>query len=132
MALLTKKDIITLQPELKKQVKERKCLICCKKLRGELEAHSLEKGDLADVRAELKEDAQRGIYKMIYMSIDLLRDPDILKKYNCETNSFNIVERLFPKENEVFAVADIIRELNGLNVLKPDEIFRKEIEDTKN
>ncbi len=132
MAKLTIDQIIAQKEKLKNKAGEQRCLIHVKTLEGELEAHSLSKGDLADVREKMKENAKEGMYQLIYMSIDDLRDNRLLEAYGCKTKNLNIVERLFPKENELFAVGDIIKDLNGLNVLEPGEIYRKEIEDLKN
>lgn len=132
MAKLTIEQIIAQKEKLKAKAGEQRCLIYIKTLGGELEAHSLDKGDLADVREKMKEDAREGTYQMIYMSIDELRDSKLLEAYGCKTRNLKIVERLFPKENELFAVADIIRNLNGLGSLGPGEIYRKEVEDLKN
>ncbi|WP_315074070.1 hypothetical protein [uncultured Clostridium sp.] len=132
MALLKIEDIIAKKEELKDQAKEQKCLIHCRKLGGEFEAHSLNKGDLADVRSKMKEDYLQGIQYLIYMSIDYLRDPKLLESYGCKTNSARIVERLFPKENEIVAIGEILMELNGISEIRPGEIFKKEIEDLKN
>ncbi|AIY79444.1 hypothetical protein U728_1078 [Clostridium botulinum 202F] len=132
MALLTIEDIISKKEELKEEAKEQRGMIHCEKLKGEFEAHSLSKGDLADVRAEMKKDAKRGTYKMIYMSIDSLRDPKLLEAYGCTTNSLNIVERLFPRENQIFAITELLNKLNGLSKLDPQEMFMKESEEIKN
>ena len=66
------------------------------------------------------------------MSIDDLRTPQLLEAYECKTDSARIVERLFPQENEVAAIGEILMDLNGLGELKPGEIVRKEIEELKN
>lgn len=132
MAKLTIEDLINKKDELKAQTGEKRCLISCKKLGGELEVHSLSKGDLADVREKMKGDYKQGTYYMIYLSIDDLRNSQLLEAYGCKTDSVKIVERLFPHENEVIAITNILEEINGLNRLSPDEIYRKEIEDLKN
>ncbi|MDU5104804.1 hypothetical protein [Clostridium butyricum] len=132
MAKLTIEEIIAQKEKVREESGEQRCLIHIKKLGGELEAHSLSKGDLADVREKMHENAKEGTYKLIYMSIDYLRDSKLLNAYGCSKKNLKIVERLFPKENELFAVADIIKGLNGLNTLEPGEIYRKEIEDLKN
>lgn len=132
MAKLTIEDLINKKELVKEQGKEKKCLIHSKKLGGELEAHSLSKGDLADVREKMVTDYKQGTYYMIYLSIDDLRNPQLLEAYGCKTDSVRIVERLFPHENEVIAITKIIEELNGLNHLSPNEIFKKQIEELKN
>ncbi|AGF56464.1 hypothetical protein B0P06_005267 [Clostridium saccharoperbutylacetonicum] len=132
MALLKIEDIIAKKEELRAQAGEQKCLVYCEKLGGEFEAHSLSKGDLADVRSKMKDSYLEGIKYLIYMSIDDLRSPQLLEAYECKTNSVKIVGRLFPKENEVGAIGEILMDLNGLGQLKPGEIYRKEIEDLKN
>jgi hypothetical protein len=132
MAKLTIENIIAKKEELKTRAGEQTCLITCAKLGGELEAHSLSKGDLADVRSKMKDNYLEGTKYLIYMSIDDLRNSQLLEAYECKTNSVKIVERLFPYENEVAAVAEILMDLNGISALKPGEIFRKEIEDLKN
>lgn len=132
MAKLTIEQIIEQKEKLKAKAGEQRCLIHIKTLGGELEAHSLSKGDLADVREKLREDAKEGTCQLIYMSIDDLRNPKLLEAYGCKTRNLNIVERVFPKENELFRVAEIIKDLNGLGSLNPDEIYRMEIEDLKN
>jgi hypothetical protein len=132
MGLLKIEDIIAKKELVKERAKEQKCLIHCEKLGGELEAHSLSKGDLSDIRSKMKDDYMNGTQYLIYMSIDNLRDPKLLEAYDCKTNSVKIVERLFPKENEVGAIGEILMDINGLGQLKPGEIFRKEIEDLKN
>lgn len=132
MAKLTIEDLINKKEELKAQTGEKRCLIYCKKLGGELEIHSLSKGDLADVREKMKKDYKQGTYYMIYMSIDMLRDPKLLESYGCKTDSAKIVERLFPHENEIVAITKVLEALNGLGPLNPNEIYRKEIEDLKN
>jgi hypothetical protein len=132
MALLKIEDIIAKKEELRAKAGEQKCLITCTKLGGDFEAHSLSKGDLADVRSKMKDDYLEGTQYLIYMSIDDLRNPQLLEAYECKTNSVRIVERLFPQENEVAAISTILMNLNGLDELKPGEIFRKEIEELKN
>ena len=132
MAKLTIEDLINKKEMLKEQSKVKTCLIHCKKLGGELEAHSLSKGDLADVRAKMDKDAIAGTYKLIYMSIDDLRNSQLLEAFGCKTESEKIVGRLFPHENELVAVGNIIKNLNGLGYLKADEIYVKELEDLKN
>ena len=132
MKLLTIEDIIAKKELVKEQAKEQKCLITCTKLGGDFEAHSLNKGDLGDVRAKMQDNYLEGTQYLIYMSIDDLRDPKLLEAYECKTKSTRIVERLFPYENEVAAVAEILMDLNGIGQLKPGQIFRKEIEDLKN
>lgn len=132
MAKLTIEDLINKKEMLKEECKVKTCLIHCKKLGGEFEVHSLSKGDLADVRQKMSKDYKQGTYYMIYMSIDDLRNPQLLEAYGCKTDSIRIVERLFSHENEVIAITKILEELNGLNYLSPDEIFKKEIEELKN
>jgi|GEM_PF-1801547 len=132
MALLKIEDIIAKKELVKEQAKEQKCLITCTKLGGELEAHSLSKGNLGDVRSKMNDDYTEGTQYLIYLSIDCLRDPKIWEAYECKTKSTKIVERLFPHENEVAAIGEILLDMNGLGKLKPGEIFRKEIEDLKN
>lgn len=132
MALLKIEDIIAKKELVKEQAKEQKCLITCTKLGGDFEAHSLSKGDLTDVRAKMQENYLEGTQYLIYMSIDNLRDPKLLEAYECKTMSTRIVERLFPKENEVVAIGEILMDLNGIGQLKPGQIFRKEIEELKN
>jgi len=132
MAKLTIEDLINKKELVKAQGKAQSCLIHCKKLGGELEAHSLSKGDLADVREKMKEDYKQGTYYMIYLSIDDLRNLQLLEAYGCKTDSIKIVERLFPHENEIIAITKILEELNGLDYLSPDEIFKKQVEDLKN
>ncbi len=132
MALLTIEDIISKKENVKEEGKEQRGLIYCEKFGGEFEAHSLSKGDLADVRAEMKKDPKRGTYKMIYMSIDMLRKKELLESYGCGTNSLNIVERLFPRENQILAITELLNKLNGLSRLDPKEIYLKVSEETKN
>lgn len=132
MAKLTIEDLINKKELVKAQAKAQNCLIHCKKLGGELEAHSLSKGDLSDVRQKMVTDYKQGTYYMIYLSIDDLRNPKLLEAYGCKTDSVRIVERLFPHENEVIAITKILEELNGLNSLSPGEIFKKQIEELKN
>jgi hypothetical protein len=132
MALLKIEDIIAKKEELRAQAQVQKCLIHCEKLGGELEAHSLSKGDMADVRSKMKDDYMEGTQYLIYLSIDYLRDSQLLEAYECTTNSSRIVERLFPHENETAAIGEILMDLNGLGQLKPNEIFKKEVEDIKN
>lgn len=132
MALLTIEELIAKKELVTEQAGEQKCLIHCEKLGGEFEAHSLSKGDLADTRAKMKDDYTKGIQNLIYMSIDDLRTPQLLEAYECKTDSTRIVEKLFPHENEVAAIGEILMELNGLGELKPGEIVRKEIEELKN
>lgn len=132
MAKLTIEDLINKKDELKAQTGEKICLIHCEKLGGELEVHSLSKGDLADVREKMKKDYKQGTYYMIYMSIDDLRKPKLLEAYGCKTDSSKIVERLFPHENEIVAIIKVLEDLNGLGPLSTNEIYRKEIEDLKN
>lgn len=132
MALLKIEDIIAKKELVKEQAKEQKCLITCTKLGGDFEAHSLSKGDLTDVRKKMQENYLEGTQYLIYMSIDDLRDPKLLEAYGCKTKSNRIVERLFPQENEVAAIGEILMDLNGIGQLKPGQIFRKEIEDLKN
>lgn len=131
--VLTIEDIIAKKDELREQAtKKHMCKIYCKKLGGSLIAHELSKGDLADARAKMKDNYEVGIQNMIYLSIDFLQDSNILEAYGCKTDSYRIVKRLFPRDNELLAVSEIIMELNGLSELKPGEILRKEIEDLKN
>ncbi|MBW6408967.1 hypothetical protein [Clostridium weizhouense] len=131
--VLTIDDIINKKDMLREQATEiHTCGIYCKKLRGSLIAHELDKGDLADARAKMKDDYESGIQYMIYLSIDYLQDSKVLEAYECKTNSHKIVKKLFPRENELIAVSEIIMELNGLSELKPGEILKKEIEDLKN
>lgn len=132
MAKLTIEDLINKKELVKEQGKVQSCLIHCKKLGGEFEVHSLSKGDLSDVREKMNKNYKEGTYYMIYMSIDDLRNPQLLEAYGCKTDSVRIVERLFPHENEVIAITKILEELNGLNYLSPDEIFKKQIDDLKN
>lgn len=132
MAKLTIEDLINKKELVKAQGQAKSCLIHCKKLGGELEAHSLSKGDLSDVREKMKQDYKQGTYYMIYLSLDDLRNPKLLEAYGCKTDSVKIVERLFPHENEIIAITKILEELNGLNYLSPDEIFKKQIENLKN
>lgn len=132
MAKLKIEDIIAKKEALKAQAGEQKCLIHCKKLDGEFEAHSLSKGDLADVRSKMQADYKAGTQYLIYLSLDDLRNPKLLEAYECKTDSTRIVERLFPHENEVAAIAEILMDLNGISELQPGEIFRKEIDDIKN
>lgn len=132
MAKLTIEDLINKKELVKAQGQAKSCLIHCKKLGGELEAHSLSTGDLSDVREKMKQDYKQGTYYMIYLSIDDLRNPKLLEAYGCKTDSVKIVERLFPHENEIIAITKILEELNGLNYLSPDEIFKKQIENLKN
>ncbi|CAG9714703.1 hypothetical protein [Clostridium neonatale] len=132
MAKLTIEDLISKKELVKAQGKEQTCSIFIKKLGGELEAHSLSKGDLSDVRQKMVTDYKQGTYYMIYLSIDDLRNPQLLEAYGCKTDSVRIVERLFPHENEIIAMTKILEELNGLNYLSPDEIFKKQIEALKN
>jgi len=132
MALLKIEDIIAKKELVKEQAQEQTCLIHCEKLGGELEAHSLSKGDITDIRSKMDKDYMLGTQYFIFMSIEYLRNPNLLEAYECTTNSQRIVERLFPKENELIAIGEILLDMNGMSKLKPGEIFRKEIEDLKN
>ena len=91
MAKLTIEDLINKKELVKAQAKAQSCLIHCKKLGGELEAHSLSKGDLSDVRQKMVTDYKQGTYYMIYLSIDDLRNPKLLEAYGWKTDSVRIV-----------------------------------------
>ena len=132
MAKLTIEDLINAKEIVKEQGKIQTRDIFIKKLGGELEAHSLSKGDLADVRAKMNVDYKKGTYYMIYMSIDDLRNPQLLEAYGATKDNLKVVERLFPHDNEITAIGNILMKLNGLNSLAPGEIYVKSVEDLKN
>jgi hypothetical protein len=132
MAKLTIEEIIAKREECVERLKTKTCLIHSKFLDGDIEFHSLTREDLADTRDILKSDAKKGVSYFIYMSADDLRDPKLLKAFNCDKKeNYKIVDRLFT-EPERARIITILEELNGLNSVNPDEIYRVEVEEIKN
>lgn len=132
MAKLSIEELINKREECLNRLKEKECLIHCDFLGGEIEFHSLSKGDLADVRDKLKKDMQKGVLYFIYLSANDLREPKLLKAFDCDKrDQHKIVERLFT-EAERSAIIDILSELNGLNGVNPDEIYQVQLEEIKN
>ena len=130
MAKLTIEEIIGKKNECKERKKIKKCLIHSEFLGGELEAHSLSKGDLSDVRERMSENAEEGSHHFIFLSIDDLRNSDLIKAYGCK-RSIDIVDRLF-NDAEKAQIIEILTELNGLTSLDPKAIYKMEIESIKN
>nr|DAH73532.1 MAG TPA: tail assembly chaperone protein [Caudoviricetes sp.] len=130
MAKLSIQDIIAKKEDCKNRKKIKKCLIHSEFLGGELEAHSLSKEDLADVRVRLRDEGEEGVYHFIFLSIDELRDPELKKAFSCK-RGIDIVDRLF-SDAEKAMIVDILSELNGLTSLDENAILKMEIEDLKN
>lgn len=130
MAKLTIEEIIGKKSECKERKKIKKCLIHSEFLGGELEAHSLSKIDMTDVRERMADDPEEGTYHFIFLSIDDLRNPDLLKAYGCK-RGIEIIDRLF-NEAEKAQIVEILTELNGLSNLDPNAIYKMEIDDLKN
>ena len=130
MSKLSIKDIIAKKEQCKDRKRTKKCLIHSEFLGGELEAHSLSKGDLSDVRERMEGDILEGILHFVFLSIDDLRDTNLLKAYGCK-RGIDIVDRLF-SEAERNLIAEILMELNGLDTLDPNAIYKMEIDETKN
>jgi hypothetical protein len=133
MAILTAQDIINKKTELDKQQEVKHVNIHSKILDGEIEFHSLGKGDIKDFRDRLKVDSAKATLYFIYISSDLLRDKTLLKAFGYEKHDqYLIVEKVFPREVERDKVLEILFKLNGLDGLNPEDIYVKEIEETKN
>ena len=132
MLELSIKDLIEKREECIERAKPKYIGIGSKFLGGSLKFHSLTKGDLADARERLKMDQEKGLLYFIYLSADDLRDKELLKAYNCDKKeSFRIVERLF-NEAERARIIGILEEINGLNSINSDEIYKVELDDLKN
>jgi len=132
MAKLSIEEIIAKKEECIERVQIKTCLIHSKFLGGDLEFHSLSSGDLSDMRDRLKKDTKKGMLYFIFMSADDLRNEKLLKAYNCDKKeNFRIIERIFT-EAERSKIIEILQELNGLNDVNPDEIYRVQLEEIKN
>lgn len=79
MAKLTIEDLINKKELVKAQAKAQSCLIHCKKLGGELEAHSLSKRDLSDVRQKMVTDYKQGTYYMIYFKYRRFKKSKVIR-----------------------------------------------------
>lgn len=130
MAKLTGKDLLAKMQDCKNRKKKKRVLIHSDFLGGELEAETLSREDMADVRAKMQEDPELGAYLFIYLSIPDLRDPEVLKAYQCKRGP-EIVDRLF-NEVEKSTIIEILGELNGLSTTDEVGIYKVEIEEQKN
>jgi hypothetical protein len=132
MAILKVEDIINKKEELKREsVEEVKTTnIHSQILDGELEFHSVKKGDIKDFRERAKTDPDKAKSYFIYISSDILRDKTLLKAFGCEKNQYLIVDKVFPREAETEKVLEILLKLNG--IIDPEGLYIKEVEETKN
>jgi hypothetical protein len=133
MAILTAQDIINKKTELDKEQEVKHVNIHSKILDGEIEFHSLGKGDIRDFRDRLKDNPTKASLYFTYISSDVLRDKGLLKAFGCDKHDeYLIVEKVFPREVERDKVLEILFKLNGLDGLNPEDIYVKEVEDLKN
>lgn len=132
MSKLTINELISKREACIERLKTKTCLIHSEFLGGDIEFHSLSKGEMSDVREQLKTDTIKGLLYFIYLSADDLREKELLKSYNCDKkDNHMIIERLFT-DAERSKIIDILEELNGLNNLNPDEIYKVQIDELKN
>lgn len=132
MGRLTISEIIAKREECLERLKPKQCEIHSEFLGGDIEFHSLSKAEMSDIREKLREDSEKGLLYFIYMSADDLRDKNLLKAYDCDKkDNHKIAERLFT-DAERSAIIEILEELNGLNSVNPDEIYKVQIDELKN
>jgi hypothetical protein len=133
MAKLTIEDLIKKREDCEKRKEKKYIEIHSEFLGGEIEFHSVEKGDILDFRDRAKSDPQKAVLNFIYMSSDDLRNKELLKAYGRDKREqYKIVEDLFGKESEQEKVLEILFELNGLGETNPEQIYVKEVEKIKN
>lgn len=133
MAKLTIENIINKKVECDKEKEIKYIDIHSKLLEGEIEFHSLSKGDIRDFRDRAKTDPTKAGLYFIYISSEVLRDKTLLKAFECDKKEqYTIVEKLFPREVEREKVLEILFKLNGLDGLNPEDIYVKDVEEIKN
>ncbi|WP_026887846.1 hypothetical protein [Clostridium beijerinckii] len=128
---LTIEQIIAKKDECIERFKKKYVNIGSKFLGGSVKFHSLDRGELADIRDMIKSDSEKGLLYFIYLSSDTLRNKELLKSYGFDKrDQHKIVEKLF-NEIERQKIIGLLEELNGLSTIDPDAIYKDEVEDLK-
>ncbi|MEO2601040.1 hypothetical protein [Clostridium butyricum] len=126
--ILTIEDIIAKKEECKKRKEVKKCYIESEFLGGKVEGHSLTKNDVHDVRDHMKNDREKGARYFIYLSIDKLRNKELLTAFgrNKGDNTL-IVEDIFT-DIEQQKIIDNLSKLNGWESISDTDILMQEVD----
>lgn len=133
MARLSIEDLINKKEVCEKRKEKKYIDIHSKFLGGEIQFHSVDKGEILDFRDRVKSDETKAILYFIYRSSDDLQNKELLKAYGRDKrDQYKIVEDLFGTDVEQAKILEILSELNGLTGTNPEEIYVKEVEEIKN
>ena len=133
MGRLSVEDLIKKREACEKRKETKYIEIHSEFLGGEIEFHSVEKGDILDFRDRARSDVRKAALYFIYMSSEDLKNKELLKAYGRDKREqYRIVEDLFGTEAEQERVLEILLKLNGLDGVNPEQIYVKEVEELKN
>ena len=125
--VLSISDIIAKKRETVERNKIKEVFIESSFLGGNVMAHSLTTEDVHYVREKLKKETELGARTFIFMSIDILREKELLQAYNrLKGDSTLIVSDLFT-EAEQGAIVDILSNINGWDKFSDTAIMVHEI-----
>jgi hypothetical protein len=129
MARLSVEDLISKKGACEKRKETKYIEVHSEFLGGEIEFHSVEKGEILDFRDRAKSDVRKAALYFIYMSSDDLKNKELLKAYGRDKREqYKIVEDLFGTEAEQEKVLEILLKLNGLDGISPEQIYIKEVD----
>ena len=133
MARLTIEDLINKREACEKRKETKYINVHSEFLGGEIQFHSVDKGEILDFRDRVKSDEHKAILYFIYRSSDDLQNKDLLKAFKRDKrDQYLIAEDLFSTDTEQAKILDILSELNGLSGTNPEEIYKVEVEEIKN
>lgn len=133
MARLTIEDLISKKEACEKRKETKYIDIHSQFLDGEIQFHSVDKGELLDFRDRVRTDEKKAILYFIYRSSDDLQNKELLKAFGRDKrDQYKIVEDLFGTDVEQAKILEILSELNGITGTNPEEIYRMEVEEIKN
>lgn len=127
--ILTIEDIVAKKEELKKRKEIKKCYVESAFLGGNLEAHSLSKQDMAQWMDIYKENNDKGARYYLWLSIDQLREPELLKAFGRNRGDGSLIISDIFSDGEQIKIGDILNELNGLTTNTETEILMHTVEE---
>ena len=127
--VLTIEDIIAKKEAIKNRKKIKYIYVESEFLGGNLKAHSLDKNTLHYVRDALRKEQDLGMRTFIFMSIDILRDKELLKGYDRHKgDSTLIIDDVF-NDGEKAKVIEALTRLNGWDNFSEKDILVHEIDE---
>lgn len=120
-------DIIAKKREVQERKKTKEIYVESKFLGGNVKAHSLNTGDVHYVRDKMKVDSELGARTFIFLSIDILREREILQAYERQKgDSTLIVSDLFT-DAEQSKIINELTKINGWDSFNETDIMIHEI-----